>query len=62
MLDFKKVNVIRTHVANILKEQESYQIYCDLNNVELTELSKYFNYEIINQYNERFKMIQFKLK
>jgi hypothetical protein len=62
MLDFKKVNVIRNHVANILKEQESYQIYCDLNTVELTELSKHFNYEIINQYNERFKMIQFKLK
>jgi hypothetical protein len=61
MLDFKKVNVIRNHLIEILKKQDSYNIYCNLNNVEITELSKYFYIEVIKE-NNNYKEIKFKLK
>jgi hypothetical protein len=61
MLDFKKVNVIRNHVTETLKKQDVYIIYCNLTNVEITELCKEFDIEIIKEINN-YKEIKFKLK
>lgn len=61
MVDFKKINTIILHVKEILKNQDSYNIYCDLNDVEYTELSKHFEMKVVSE-KKKYKMINFKLK
>lgn len=60
-IDVKKVNIIREHVKSILEKNDSYIIYCKLNKIEIIELSKEFELEVISEINNN-KKIKFKFK